>query len=46
MDINQREGSNGIYIPLQEQNNSNQNYAIPPNQFYQPAAYQMPNSSQ
>ena len=40
MSINQRNETNGIFIPLQEQyNNSQQNMAIPQNQYYQPAAF-------
>ena len=45
MDINQRQGPNGIYIPLQEQNNSNQNIAVP-NPYLQPVAYQAPYNPQ
>ena len=45
MDINQRQGPNGIYIPLQEQNNSNQNIAVP-NPYLQPAAFQSPYNPQ
>ena len=46
MDINQRKGPNGIYIPLQEQNNSNPNIAVPPNPYLQPAVIQAPYNPQ
>ena len=46
MDINQRQGPNGIYIPLQEQNNSNPNIVVPPNPYLQPAAFQAPYNPQ
>ena len=37
MDINQNQGVNGIYIPLQEQNSSQSNIPLNYNQYYQPA---------
>ena len=37
MDINQNQGVNGIYIPLQEQNSSQFNMALNQNQYCHPA---------